>query len=545
MGQCEVDGEPMLCHWFPGNSSTPKFECAATEDYQEGSVASGPVEELDECDQCHDLPLPWLCNWNHDQCFTDDLLLAGIIAEVASLVFSLSSGVVGEITDPVSRLVDRVVETPNLTVDRSRGTLRLSRCGGQLIAAWRVPDAFMERAFGGDPLKPSHWKRTQVMTMLFLLAYGFFCGLLSQTWEDLPVRSADSFSLDRDSCLVEIRRRATLGGMGDPISVESTVDPFVAEIPWGGWVVTEAGNDVIEYGPDGQFNRTLGQRGEGPGELDRPWAVAVDPTDSTWISDRRGRAVLFGPDGLPGRTVLSPDLFQIEGFTESGFPYARLTKYSESSPTGEPTWGYIQTWSREGEPLVQLGPGGFAPDAQGLPSVSSRGRVQSVVVGDTLGILSVSWEAWLTYWSASREWASVPADSVWRTLGLEGSPETPSDGRPVAVSSDGAGGYWVLGAVRRLSESEEDDLIRRSEAPANMFYRGRSPPVRNAVYDGAILHVTAEGTITAATLFDEFPEGFASTSQFYTFTESEAGLIQVHIWEFKEDCPAAGMTRQD
>jgi len=375
------------------------------------------------------------------------------------------------------------------------------------------------------------------MRVVILTACWLYLVHFSQTSGEQPRRSGDIATQDRDSCVVETRRKVTLGRLGDPISVESTVEPYIAEIPWGGWVVTEAGNDVIEYGPDGEFRRILGRRGEGPEELLRPYAVAVDPTDSTWISDRRGRAVLFGPDGLPARTVVSPALFKIEGFTESGFPFTRLTKYTPTTASGEPLFEYIQIWSREGDRWSQIGPGRFEPAALGLPSVSRVGSVQSVVEGDTLGIVRASWEGWLTYWSADREWVSVPADSVWRTLGLEGSPKAWSDGHPVTVSSDGDGGYWVLGAVRRLSVSQEEALIQRTGAPENRFYRGRSPPVRNAVYDGAIIHVSSDDAITAGTLFDEYPEGFASPNQFYTFTETELGLIQINIWEFRQDCP--------
>ena len=81
--------------------------------------------------------------------------------------------------------------------------------------------------------------------------------------------------------------------------------------------------------------------------------------------------------------------------------------------------------------------------------------------------------------------------------------------------------------------------MERARAPrgeSDDYSKRQSPPVLNAVFDGAILHVTPDGTITGGTTFDEYPSGFAGPSQFYTFTETELGLIQIRIWEFEEDC---------
>ena len=349
---------------------------------------------------------------------------------------------------------------------------------------------------------------------------------------------------EQESCLVEVRRKATLGKLEDPISVEIPFHASIAEVPWGGWVVAEDRKDVIEYSADGGFRRTLGRRGEGPGELRAPNVVIVDPTDSTWVSDRRGRAVIFGPDGSPGRTLISTHLYDIDGFTESGLPYSSAVRMGESvrSPAG--TKRFFQIWSRDGEPLFQLGPGRFLPGSEGY-TTNAAPQSQSVVVGDSMAVVpTVPGEGWLTFWTASREWAAVPQDSIWRTLGIEGRPRSHSDGRSIAVSSDSTGGYWVLGAVRRLSEKQEDALIENTEPPRNQrfleVYRRMAAPVTNAVFDGAIIHVTADGRITGGTSFEDMPRGFASPSQFYTFTEGEYGLIQIHIWEFKRNCSVTG-----
>ena len=366
-----------------------------------------------------------------------------------------------------------------------------------------------------------------------LLGVWLLCAApLAQRAGDSVSTNVDLPTASQERCRIEVIHRATLGKLEDPVSVGIPMEAYVAEIPWGGWVVTEDGNDVIEYDSSGGFRRILGRRGEGPEEFRRPSSIAVDATDSTWVSDPRGRAVIVGPDGVPARTLLSPQLYQIEGFTEAGLPLAMLLKVDRSG--GDLTvLRYIQIWSRDGEPLAQLGPANFSPEAQGTIHNEAT-ALQGVVMGDTLGVVPASWENWLTFWSASREWGTVPADSVWRTLALNNPPESFADGRPVAVSSDGAGGFWVLGVVRRLSEAREESLIRMTGSQRGEsadVYKKESAPVSNAVYDGVIIHVALEGTVTGGMVFEDFPRGFSGPRQFYTFTETDQGLIQIQIWE--------------
>ena len=344
---------------------------------------------------------------------------------------------------------------------------------------------------------------------------------------------------DLRSCRTEVKKKATLGRLEDPSSVEIPLDVFVAEVPWGGWVVTEDGRDVIQYAPNGDFRSTLGRRGEGPGELRHPNAVAVDPTDSTWVSDHRGRAVIFGADGLPARTIVSSSLFQIDGFSDSGLPFSMLVR--RQGYGARPSFmKFIQIWSREeGEPLSQIGPGALPQDAQEGSVLDVSPAFPSIVLGDSVGVVPVSWEGWLTFWAESREWRTAPADSVWMVLGLDDPPESHFGGEPVAVTSDGLGGFWVLGVVRRMSQRQEDELVQRVAPPrgeADPYFIRQSAPVSNAAYDGAILHVDADGTITSGTTFEEYPRGFAGPSQFFSFTEEENGLIKIHIWEFGQDC---------
>ena len=347
----------------------------------------------------------------------------------------------------------------------------------------------------------------------------------------------ERISSPQETCRIVVERKATLGGIEDPSSVEIPTDVYVAQVRSGGWVVTEDGHEVVEYSSSGDFHRTLGRTGEGPGEFRHPAAVAVDGTDSIWVSDPRGRAVVFAPDGVPARTVLAPDLFQIEGFTESGLPYAMMLKVDRSA--GQPRgWRYVQIWTREGRPLSQLGPGRFTPGVEGSP-YNEAPAFRGVMVGDTLAAVPGAWEDWMLYWTANEEQRFAHAESVWRTLGLGDAPKSYSDGRPISVSSDGMAGYWVIGAVRRLSEEREQGLIQRARLPRgehDEFYLRNSASVRNQAFDGAIIHLTSAGVITGGTTFDEYPHGFSAEGQFYSFSETDSGLIQINVWTASRDC---------
>ncbi len=45
-------------------------------------------------------------------------------------------------------------------------------------------------------------------------------------------------------------------------------------------------NRVQKYDPDGKYLKTIGSRGEGPGELDSPWALDIDQHGKLYIIDR-------------------------------------------------------------------------------------------------------------------------------------------------------------------------------------------------------------------------------------------------------------------
>ena len=148
-------------------------------------------------------------------------------------------------------------------------------------------------------------------------------------------------------CVTDIQLRAELGRLGDSASVREPVFVDIAPLKNRGWVVAEDGNELIEYGSDGTFVGFFGARGEGPGEILSPTRVAVDAWDSVWVSEDRGRVVVFSPDGNPARSITHLGIFRIDGFTPSGLPFSMLTRDSGGVDPTPSFYRYAQVWNRE------------------------------------------------------------------------------------------------------------------------------------------------------------------------------------------------------
>jgi hypothetical protein len=63
---------------------------------------------------------------------------------------------------------------------------------------------------------------------------------------------------------------------------------------------------VLLFAPDGSFVRSLGRRGQGPGELAQPWRLIRAPGDSIGVYDFAGHLQLFSTSSHGGRRVRLP-----------------------------------------------------------------------------------------------------------------------------------------------------------------------------------------------------------------------------------------------
>ena len=81
-------------------------------------------------------------------------------------------------------------------------------------------------------------------------------------------------------------------------------------------VVNRSSRQLLMFGRDGEFLRSIGRRGEGPGEFVDPIELGVVDGDSIVVWDwGLGRLMLFGPDGSYGRSVrLQPPVVNPTGY---------------------------------------------------------------------------------------------------------------------------------------------------------------------------------------------------------------------------------------
>jgi hypothetical protein len=91
------------------------------------------------------------------------------------------------------------------------------------------------------------------------------------------------------------------------------------------YVLDELDRTVRAFDRQGTLLRTFGQRGQGPGELERPSALSWGPDGNLWVVDPgTGRFTVFDQDGDLVATYPDPEPFFLPmavGFSEAGLLY--------------------------------------------------------------------------------------------------------------------------------------------------------------------------------------------------------------------------------
>lgn len=79
----------------------------------------------------------------------------------------------------------------------------------------------------------------------------------------------------------------------------------IAAGPDGGYVVADFYNHAVHIvGADGAVDKTVGEKGTGPGEFTYPTDVEVTPEGEIWVADAYAHRIqILAPDGTPRRTV--------------------------------------------------------------------------------------------------------------------------------------------------------------------------------------------------------------------------------------------------
>lgn len=352
------------------------------------------------------------------------------------------------------------------------------------------------------------------------------------------------------ACSLHVERVAELGALEDSISLTQAANMDVAPLPAGqGWVVTDLlGDFTIAYDAYGGFRGIYLPRGDGPGEIRSPARASVDATDSLWVSSNRGRAVIRGPEGEPGRTLTAPDLLPVEGHTPTGLPYSVQAKpeMQEGRPVGAPH-AVAKILNRSGELLFSVGPANELPAEEISPTSHNISMTFDLAaINDSTFYAPGSWnvDAWVALWTVDGAQGVVSRETVLEaTEGLDESLLSPRRGRAVGMQLDSEGGLWTIGSVRRLTDEQEEQLgedlaaSMEGDLTPTLPNVGFHPQIRNRVHRGVLARVKPDGTVTDLELLDEHPRGFADERHFFTLHETDAGLLRVHIWRFERRCP--------
>lgn len=322
--------------------------------------------------------------------------------------------------------------------------------------------------------------------------------------------------------------------MEDAASVRGVWGIQVARLSAGGWAVAEftgpgpASTNVLQYDGAGAFEGYLGVAGSGPLELSSPLGVVSDPTDSTWVADRRGRWIVFGPDGEPARALQAPTQGPIHGFTPSGLPFQvhrTMEVTDDGSQAADPL---VMIWSRDGEPAETAGPGSEFVRAGGAAGRSSRESL--LALNDSVFVYprsrSFAGEEGVPKWSGESKSLWISFDSLFANVDLEeGLADSVSLGH---IASDGEGGFWLLGFVRRLSSDDTRALAEELGIRPAIF--GNEPRLKEATFDGIIWHIGGDRSVTASRVINEFPEGFSGENEFFVLQEdATTGLRTLRV----------------
>ncbi|MFQ5380065.1 MAG: flippase activity-associated protein Agl23 [Dehalococcoidia bacterium] len=174
---------------------------------------------------------------------------------------------------------------------------------------------------------------------------------------------------------------------GQAPDVEREPGPFdlygprdVAFDTQGNMWVTDTGNDrIVVYTPAGEFVRTVGVSGSGPGQLDEPVGIAMDGSGTVFVADMwNGRVQMFSEDGSPAGS------FKVEGWGGQDAldkPYLAVLADGRLA-VSLPLAGEVRIYNRTGElaSLLDAGsegldhPYGLATRADGRLWVVEGGR---------------------------------------------------------------------------------------------------------------------------------------------------------------------------
>lgn len=244
------------------------------------------------------------------------------------------------------------------------------------------------------------------------------------------------------------------------------------------YVAQRGTDDIRVFGSDGAFRRTIGRKGQGPGEFESIWSMGVSG-DSVWLIDvDLRRLTFFTPDGSLIATVPFDPVPPTLGEGLMFLPYPDvLMREGDFLGFGRGSGMSVDKGEITANPLLRMTPDGRAADTLGwvsirnddmiLRSARSRSfRMQPFTDSPITVYAAAARRAYvIERWSATE---AVPASVQVTALGAAGDtawvrqvPYTPARLDPARVDSVRAGMEREMG--RRYPREE---INRALYAPA-------------------------------------------------------------------------------
>lgn len=312
------------------------------------------------------------------------------------------------------------------------------------------------------------------------------------------------------TCTAELVPVVQLGSLDDPAGFAPVIQ--LAKNSDSLYVVssTTFDGELFVYGEDGQFLRTVGRRGEGPGEFRRTQLVAFDSQDSLHAIEAGGpRHSVFAPDLSFVRTVEMQTRTLGMRIEDSGTVFAVAPKQS-----GDLSFA-LQVLLPDGSPLHAFDP--IDPEASGQAAMGRNITVDTHGQRWSVGMAEYRLKQWdedgrlVRVLEASRDW--IPETIPMR---LERDQRPPA--QITGLEADGDGLLWVFAAVPDANWAPPEPGTRPS--PATMY---------DTLVE--VLDPTT-GNLLARSTFDQLVLPFGRGSA-YSMLEESSGDLRVQVWEMR------------
>ncbi|WP_420128477.1 6-bladed beta-propeller [Longimicrobium sp.] len=262
------------------------------------------------------------------------------------------------------------------------------------------------------------------------------------------------------------------------------------------YVADDLSWNVVAFDGAGRLLRRVGRRGQGPGEFERPWYLAVDRYDSLFVWDGAlARISVFGPDFRFARSFPAPGPWTVSGFSVRPDGTLLVGAFAPGAARS------IHVLARDGRVLRSLGP---SADAAGIPEGFASSLLGGSVHESNEGIVFSRRSPYelVFHDRTGRRLRSCRGDARWTTpprtvVRVENGQQALEWQR--FVHSTGAislgGGYYLNELLDPDGQSTTLDLVRANCALAH-----------RRVHDGVLGFRDRRGDLLVARVGGEVPQ---------------------------------------